>query len=153
MTRYMTCLFGLCLVLLSPAIADAKDIYPPSEATRTSLAFTFCNEKLALWQNRLALQDWKVKINIVRKQELEPDTVGEIDWDRTTKSAVIRLLDPVDYQLPLPAILHDLEDSVVHELIHLRLLLPYHNEADEAAEEEATAYLTDALLKLERSRQ
>jgi hypothetical protein len=119
-------------------------------AERSLLAETFAAQKLWVWQKRLGLQDWKVTLHVVRLTELKPKTLGNIHWDRTTKTASVNILDPADYKLPLPAILDDLEFTVVHELIHLHLSSLPRNEASRTAEEEAANRIAEALLALER---
>jgi hypothetical protein len=101
-------------------------------AERSLLAETFAAQKLWVWQKRLGLQDWKVTLHVVRL------------------TASVNILDPADYKLPLPAILDDLEFTVVHELIHLHLSSLPRNEASRTAEEEAANRIAEALLALER---
>ncbi len=120
------------------------------------LAESFTNEKLWYWQNRLNLKDWNVSVAVVRSTDLKPKTLGNIHWDLDKKSAIIRVLDPADYQLPFREMLDDLEFTVVHELIHLELAPVLNqfsrNEASRRDEEHAVNHMADALLKLDRGR-
>lgn len=63
---------------------------------------------------------------------------------------MIRVLDAADYQLQCPAMLADMEFTVVHELVHLVLSSLPRSEASRRVEEQAVNQLTDALLKLDR---
>lgn len=121
---------------------------------RTVLAASFTMEKLARWQKRLQLEDWKISVAVARASELKPKTLGNIHWDTDKKTALIRVLDPADYEMPLPEMLKDMEFTVVHELIHLELasvLSPLsRNDASRREEEHAVNHMADALLKLDR---
>jgi hypothetical protein len=123
----------------------------PSRAERRRLAETFLHEKLPYWQHRLALADWNVAIFAVHPSDLRPRTLGNVHWDKENKTAVIRVLDASDYQLPFHATLNDLEFSIVHELIHLELASLPRSEASRSDEEYAVNRLAEALIKLERT--
>jgi hypothetical protein len=111
----------------------------------------FLNERLALWQQRLTLQDWKISIIMSHPSDLKPKTLGNIHWDSDKKSAVIRVLDASDYRMPYKAMLDDMEFTVVHELIHLELSSLPRSEASRRDEEHAVNQIADALLKLDRA--
>ena len=118
------------------------------------MAASFATEKLWVWQNRLNLRDWDVSVSIVRATQLKPNTLGNIHWDLGKKTAVIRVLDPADYELSLPDMLRDMEFTVVHELIHLELAPvltdAQRSDANRRSEEHAVNHVADALLKLDR---
>lgn len=106
---------------------------------------------LKLWQQRLQLQDWKVEVRLVRIWQLEPHTLGHIHWSRARRTATIKVLDPVDYNLPRSRIADDIELSVVHELIHLQLSsLTMDDKASTAVEEQVVNRLANTLVDLER---
>jgi hypothetical protein len=130
---------------------------PETARERTAEADGFANEKLAVWQKRLNLQDWNISLLVARATDLKPKTLGNIHWDSDKKTAVIRVLDPADYKLPFNEILQDLEFTVVHELIHLELspvLTPLQrNDANRREEEHAVNHMADALIKLERAKE
>jgi hypothetical protein len=121
---------------------------------RTTLAESFTMEKLWRWQKRLQLEDWKISVLITRASELKPKTLGNIHWDTDKKTAIVRVLDPADYEMPLPEMLRDMEFTIVHELIHLELatvLSPFsRNEASRREEEHAVNHMAEALLTLDR---
>jgi hypothetical protein len=108
----------------------------------------FVQERLTEWKRRLNLEDWKVTVNLLRRDELKPGTLGGIRWDKKKKSAVMSLLHPSEYQLPAEAVLKDLEFTIVHELVHLELATLPKSEASRSQEEQAVNRLTEALLSL-----
>jgi hypothetical protein len=151
---------GLFLPVL--LLVTSSGSFPADSSTdertheRTVLASSFTNEKLWYWQKRLNLEDWNVSVLVVRSNELKPKTLGNIHWDTDKKTAIIRVLDPTEYQMPFREMLDDMEFTVVHELIHLELapvLSQFsRNEANRREEEHAVNHMADALLKLQRGR-
>ena len=144
----------LLLILLastSAAQSVAVDILPRE---RAAFAESYANERLWLWQKRLQLEDWRISVLVARASELKPKTLGNIHWDVDNKTATIRVLDPADYQMPLPEMLQDMEFTVVHELIHLELASVLsafpRSDANRREEEHAVNHMADALLKLDR---
>jgi hypothetical protein len=111
---------------------------------------------LWVWQKRLNLQEWNISVVVSRATELKAKTVGNIHWDREKKTAVIRVLDPADYDMALEPMLKDIEFTVVHELIHLEMvpiLSDLQRTAENRLEEEhAVNHMADALLKLDREK-
>ena len=133
-------------------ISSAQTIAQPSISSpeRAAIAGSFAAERLWVWQKRLKLEDWNISIKVARSTELKPKTLGNIHWDAEQKTAVIRVLDPVDYDLPADKILPDIEFTVVHELIHLELASLPRSEASRREEEHAVNRIADALLTLDR---
>jgi hypothetical protein len=123
---------------------------------RSALAEKFANERLWVWQKRLNLQEWNISVVVSRATELKAKTVGNIHWDREKKTAVIRVLDPADYDMALEPMLKDIEFTVVHELIHLEMvpiLSDLQRTAENRLEEEhAVNHMADALLRLDREK-
>lgn len=141
------------LLLASAAVCSDSTYTPTPESVheRTLTADAFIQEKLALWQKRLRLTDWRIDIRQVRAKELKPKTVGNIHWDTPRKVATIRVLSHLDYKSSsFPAILRDMEFTVVHELVHLQLSSLPRSEASRGAEERAVNMITEALLELDR---
>lgn len=128
----------------------------PSARERTLFAESYANERLAVWQQRLNLQDWSVSVVIARATELKPKTLGNVHWDLPKKTAVIRVLDPADYHLPEREMLQDMEFTVVHELIHLELAPVLsdlqRSDANRREEEHSVNHMAEALLKLDRNK-
>ena len=123
---------------------------------RSALVGSFATERLWVWQKRLNLKEWNISVVVSRATELKAKTVGNIHWDREKKTAVIRVLDPADYDLALEPMLKDIEFTVVHELIHLEMvpiLSDLQRSAENRLEEEhAVNHLAEALLKLAREK-
>jgi hypothetical protein len=141
----------LSVATLSAQPASNQQLSPRE---RTLLAESYTNERLAVWQQRLNLQDWNISVVVARATELKPKTLGNVHWDLPKKTAVIRVLDPSDYHLPCREMLQDMEFTVVHELIHLELapILSdlQRSEANRREEEHSVNHMADALLKLDR---
>lgn len=103
-----------------------------------------------LWQKRLRLDDWKIEARIVRSSELKPDTLGNLKWNSITHSAAIKVLNPVDYDIPVDAVPEDMEYTVLHELIHLQLSALPRDSNHTDVEEQVVNKIGDALMQLER---
>jgi len=105
---------------------------------------------LRMWQARLALTDWNVEVRIVRSSELNPDTLGHLKWNAGDHTATIKVLSPLDYDLPADEIPSDMERTVVHELVHLQLSVLPRN-GSKITEEQVVNRITEALLQLDNS--
>ena len=136
-------------VLSTPAQPVSSESTPHERGLQ---AEGFVTGRLAVWQQRLNLQDWKISIVMSHPGDLKPKTLGNIHWDADKKSAVIRVLDASDYRLPFREMLEDMEFTVVHELIHLELSSLPRSEASRRDEEHAVNQIADALLKLDRKK-
>jgi len=110
------------------------------------------SERLAIWQQRLKLQDWKISILMSNPNEMRPSSLGNIRWDAGKKSAVIRVLHPAAYRLACREMLADMEFTVVHELIHLELSSLPRSQASRSDEEHAVNHIAEALLELDRGK-
>mgnify|MGYP003344497782 FL=1 len=106
----------------------------------------FLGQKLASWQKRLKLEDWKVTIHLTPKAALKPGTLGGIKWDKKKHTAELSIITPDDYHMTEAAMLDDMEFTIVHELVHLELASLPKSEASRSTEEFAVNQLTDALL-------
>jgi len=72
------------------------------------------------WQERLRIQPWQIVVRICRASEFTiPNAGGEANWRKTLETAVVRILDPVDFD-PDSMRPQDMEVVLVHELLHLR---------------------------------
>ena len=139
-----------------PTSGDRRNPIPsPSKAAVESREFArdYVAEKLQLWQQRLKLGDWQITWAMARKSDLKPNTVGQIHWDRPSKRASILVMDSCDYQMPFNAMLDDMELTVIHELVHLKLTSLPHSEASRGSEEQAVNGLSEALFALEHQKQ
>ncbi len=141
-------MFALAIAL-SPACLAESAGHGVSAQERAQCQ-SFITEKLSVWQKRLKLEDWNIKIMLARTGDLKPRTLGNIHWDSEKKEATIRVLDPADYELEHDAMLQDMEFTVVHELIHLELapLLSTvtRSEASRRDEEHTVNAISDAIL-------
>jgi hypothetical protein len=137
-------LANIALAQQTPSEPDARE--------RGQIAEKFVNERLAVWQPRLNLQEWKITILMAHPSDLKPKTLGNIHWDATKHSAVIRVLDASDYKMGFQDMLDDMEFTVVHELLHLELSSLPKSEASRRDEEHAVNQIAEALLKLDRKR-
>jgi hypothetical protein len=144
----------LVLFLGLVSFASAQQVSEPASAQERALtAERFTTERLAIWQKRLNLDDWSIKIVVSHSSDLKPKTLGNIHWDADTKSATIRVLHPSDYKLPtFQAMLDDMEFTVVHELIHLELASLPRSDASRRDEEYAVNRIADALLQLDHKK-
>ena len=116
------------------------------------LAQQYVSEKLVLWQQRLKLSDWRINWAMARRADLKPDTVGQIHWDKPSKRASILVMDSCDYRMPFNAMLDDMELTIIHELVHLKLTSLPHSEASRGSEEQAVNGLSEALFALEHQK-
>ena len=85
---------ALCALLL--ALAVASPALSPLELR--------LDRQLKTWQKRLGLEDWALSLQVVRQTALDRHTWGNAEWDPATRSGVIRVLDPKDYNLKGAAI-------------------------------------------------
>lgn len=139
-------------------LAGAKDVPSAaqevsSHATAAQLAQRFVDDRLAVWRQRLKLDDWRITAVMTRRSDLAPKTLGGISWDKPKKSAVIWVLDPSDYRLPFREMLDDMEVTIVHELVHLELASVPRSHASRGSEERAVSGITEAMLGLDRKKQ
>jgi hypothetical protein len=117
---------------------------------RETTAAKFVAQKLQTWQDRMNLKDWNIRVQLVRADQLEPKTLGNIHWDTDSKTATIDVLSTEDYRLPWKAMLDDMEFTIVHELVHLELASLPRSEASRRVEEHAVNEIASALLKMAR---
>lgn len=112
-------------------------------------------EKLAYWQKVLRLSDWVISAKITRERDFSRGgRAGEIEWVIHNKTAAVRMLDSVDYPEGLIED-QDMEQTLVHELLHLHLApirYNYGNNEDvyEIFEEQAIDSIATALVRVSR---
>lgn len=126
----------------SPAVAGSSP--------KVSIAASQVSNWVRLWQRRLRLDDWKIETRIVRSSELKPDTLGNLKWNGVSRTAVIKVLDPADYEIPAAEISEDIEYTVVHELVHLQLSVLPRDMGRKDVEEQVVNKISDALMQLEK---
>src|ERR1051325_3208697 len=100
-------LFACFVGVMSPAGGAPSD----GSASRTCLlvADRVLTGRLAVWQQRLKLDDWKISLMMVHRSDLDPNPVGNVRWHDTEKSAIIRVLDASESQSPCRDALDDME--------------------------------------------
>lgn len=79
------------------------------------------NELLNEWQERLGLMEWCIalRINVTQDDfEGEEPVAGQTNWENTTKTAVIKVLDEKLYGDRI--IKYDFERILLHELLHIK---------------------------------
>jgi hypothetical protein len=103
-----------------------------------------------VWQKRLHLEDWQIEAHIVRPSDLRPDTLGNLKWNTANRTAAIKVLSPVDYDLPAADVVEDMEYTIVHELVHLQLSVLPRDLNRKDVEETVVNKISDALMVLER---
>jgi hypothetical protein len=131
-------------VSVPPSPADA----PGAPREREAKAQKFVEEKLQLWQQRMNLRAWNIKLNMVRRDALKPKTLGGIHWDSSIMEATVEVMSTYDYKLTHQEMLDDMEFTVVHELVHLQLSSLPRSEASRSAEEHAVNEIAATLIKL-----
>lgn len=106
------------------------------------------------WQKKLRLADWRVTIKFVRAEEMGDEAQGKCHWNDQARTAAIWILHPDDYKpTNYPNdVQQDIEDTIVHELLHLHLIAWDTDDkpADERFMEQAIESITGALLTLKR---
>jgi hypothetical protein len=137
------------LIFASSAMAAPP---PPTSGTGLCVAQAegFLDARLGFWQKRLNLADWKVSMVLSHASDLKPKTLGNIHWDASKKTAIIRVLDASDYHLACRETLSDMELTLVHELVHLELSSLPRSLASRQEEELAVNRIADALVRLDR---
>lgn len=122
-------------------------------ATKAPIGQETLDELLAEWQGTLRLQDWDVEAAFRRAYDLtRVDVAGECRWVLSNKTAVIRILDPCDFD-PDICRPQDVERTLVHELLHLHFA-PFTPIGQETYEhEQAIEAIAKALVAAKRGRQ
>ena len=106
-------------------------------------------EKLKTWQKRLRLQDWIIKVHIVRGRDMKlEECQAEVSWTIAKKTATVRIIDPLDYPSDVTDP-QDMENSLIHELLHLHLAPITGGDVDgvfHIAEEQAIESITSGII-------
>jgi hypothetical protein len=104
------------------------------------------------WQKRLRLQDWIVECNIVRSRDMEiEDAAAECHPILKKKIAALRIRDSIDYPIKDMIGAHDMEQDLVHELLHL-YLFPIHNDENDIVVEQIVDCLATSFISLHREK-
>ena len=87
-------------------------------------------ELLSEWQNRLGLQDWRIKlVPNCKPEKMQLDECdGCTSWAESIKAAQIEIIDPQYYGERI--VPFDFEKTLVHELLHLKTCLVSEDVSD-----------------------
>ncbi len=138
------------LGILGVVASLGASVSTPDKATTPAITQAQVDDWTKNWQNRLDLNEWSITTLIVRVADLKPDTLGNLKWNSSNKTAVIKVLNPLDYDLPAPEIPTDIEYTIVHELIHLQLSVLPHDGSSKMVEEKVVNRISEALFQLEK---
>ena len=78
-------------------------------------------QQMKFWQKRLGLEEWSLRLRVVRQSQIDPDSWGASEWNPDSKTAIISVLDPRDYNLKGADLKLDMECTIVHELVHIQV--------------------------------
>ena len=106
------------------------------------------------WQTKLKLDHWKLKYELCDRDKIGQDYYGKVQMDTSHCSADILFLTESEFDKLTKSYLipekYNLEDTVVHELLHI--FLRGMRDASKEMEEEKVIYiLTRILLKQDRA--
>jgi hypothetical protein len=105
----------------------------------------------AKWRDRLGLNQWAIKIDYCAPKEMQNEgAVGEVNWDAVRRTAIIRVLEPGHIDDKQFATVRDIENTVVHEMVHCVIGPIIKNKADYIRKENVVDDLTNALVKADR---
>lgn len=104
------------------------------------------------WQKVLRLEHWDVRCFIARKADIKPNSQAYVSWTLQSAQAVLKLMDPIDYDPGTP-FAQDHEESLVHELLHLHVAsfdITKVDSLEETYMERAVCHISKALVELKR---
>lgn len=108
--------------------------------------------RLAYWQRRLRIQDWDIEARVERMSSIGPGVFGNCARNNESRHARIRLLDPDDVDTSAIPSSHDLEETMVHELLHVVFHCASEDTESRVAFEQAIDSTARALVGLERAK-
>lgn len=77
---------------------------------------------VALWQKRLRLQDWDITASVIRAADFGRfGMCGACDPDVRNMEVEVMLLDPADYDEHYLDPNYDMEETLVHEMLHIKM--------------------------------
>ena len=115
-------------------------MYKPSEEELQ----TWC----AKWQKILSLKHWSVQVKYEKKHRMAAGSYAEVFCKTGILSAVIKIMDPMDYDDPY--IPQNIELSLLHELIHIPLMMfskPEEGTTEDVLQEQFLELMSRALLQ------
>ncbi len=140
-----------------PVLAQVRPAIPA--VTAPKITQKQLDKLTRYWQHVLKLDDWEIRARAVSLGELPEGATGASARERRGRYMSIMVLEPADYERAAAVndtvpkrgkeILRDIEDTIIHELVHLRLydLVSATDEQETATVEEYTVNrVTSALL-------
>jgi len=109
------------------------------------------------WQKRLHLLDWKISVGFANIDFLKEITatigpIGACEHFAELKQAKIWVLQPSDWAKEPDEREQDVEDTVVHELLHCQFApFGYESDIEKLYIEQTIETLTAAMLELKRA--
>lgn len=100
------------------------------------------------WQETLSLQHWCIKIKYARRNEMTTGGCAEVFCKTGVMVAVIKILDPIDYDDQY--VNQNVELSILHELIHIPLMMfsnPEENSVEDILQEQFVETMAKAFLR------
>jgi hypothetical protein len=75
---------------------------------------------VAYWQRELGLEDWAITVKLVAGKELDHATLGDVEPERESKTAVMRLRHASESDLSGRLAQSEQRNTILHEMVHLR---------------------------------
>jgi hypothetical protein len=73
------------------------------------------------WQRVLHLEEWQITVALVGSTDLDKGTLGDIEPDRSRRSAVMRVRHAHESDLRGRYATSEMNNTILHEMVHLRL--------------------------------
>lgn len=71
------------------------------------------------WQRKLHLTDWEITVRVVDGRELDYATLGDIEPNRQSKTAVMRVRLASESDLKGRLAISEQRNTILHEMVHL----------------------------------
>ena len=136
------------LAILGISVSLGDSVSTPEKATPPAITQAQVDGWTRSWQKRLDLGEWRITTLIVRVPDLKPNTLGNLKWNSGEKTAVIKVLNPLDYDITAAEIPVDMEYTILHELIHLQLSVLPHDGSSKTVEETVVNRIGEAMFQL-----
>lgn len=105
------------------------------------------------WKKVLGLENWQIDVKIKRDYDMTEQGTGYCNWTIAIQSAFIEMLDHIDWYKVADGFPHDMEKTLVHELLHCRFAMLDSYEkgtADHIMLEQNIDLLANAMVGLKR---
>jgi hypothetical protein len=105
---------------------------------------------LRKWQHIVRLEDWDIAINFGRWHEVHEEAVAHCHYSRARREAHLVIRHPDDWGPETWAGDNDMELTIVHELLHLKLSGLDNTDATKQVEEALVEQMARSLVRLKR---